>query len=244
LIYMERMAVQNRYNLNPSDPTLRATANYLFSILRYVGPVQTIINNLQGSRPVLTGPANQSVLVGATATFSVAVTSSTPTTFQWYLNNVPIPGATNSSYLVTNAQLGQSGGLYSMSATNSAGTVLSTQATLTVTASLSGFMFYTAVDPGPTLLSNSDPFAYQTTFSITHNQPLSIPISQAAASNQFLVIKVPSAESTKTTWFNTALNSGNIPDIIFAPMYSFNNFDYYYTKSTVSMDPTQVLAMT
>jgi hypothetical protein len=83
LIYMERMAVQNRYNLNPSDPTLRATANYLFSILRYVGPVQTNINNLLGTKPAITGPANESTTVGGSATVTVSVTSSTPYVVRW-----------------------------------------------------------------------------------------------------------------------------------------------------------------
>src|ERR1700753_3289612 len=103
LIYMERTSIQNRYNLNPSDPTLQGTSNYLFSILRYVSEAMTRKNNLAGALPVITGPANQSVTVGATATFSVSVASSTNVTYQWFLNNVAIPGATSSSYPVTNA---------------------------------------------------------------------------------------------------------------------------------------------
>jgi hypothetical protein len=93
-------------------------------------------------------------------------------------------------------------------------------------------------------LANSDPFSYQIAFPITHNEPLSITLTTAAADNQFEVIKVPNGESVKTIWFNTALNNGTIPDLIFEPMVSFGGFDYYYTASLVSLDPTQLLTLT
>src|SRR5580700_110647 len=69
LIYMERTSIQNRYNLNPSDPTLQGTANYLFSILRYLSEAQTRYNNLLGAKPIITGPSNESTTVGESATF-------------------------------------------------------------------------------------------------------------------------------------------------------------------------------
>src|ERR1700743_3336826 len=86
LIYMERLGIQNRYNLNPSDPTLQGTANYLFSILTHQRQEQTIKNNVGSGLPVLTGPSNQSGIVGFTATFSVSVVSATPVTYVWFQN--------------------------------------------------------------------------------------------------------------------------------------------------------------
>lgn len=243
LIYMERTGIQRAFDLNPNDPTLRNTANYLFSILKGTAQAQKIINNQTGILPIITGPANQSVLVGQTATFSVSMVSSTPYTLQWYLNGVIIPGATGLTYNVTNAQLSQSGGLYSVVATNSTGSVSSVQGLLTVTSVITGFLYYTSTDPGPTLQSNSDPFAYQSNYSITHNIPIPVPLSVAAASNQFLVIKVPSTESMKTTWFNTVFNLGGIPDFVFATALTFGGFTYYYTKQLVSLDPSQPLIL-
>src|ERR1700744_4108805 len=58
-IYLERSGIQNRFNLNPSDPTLIGTSNYLFSLLTNSGRAQIIQNNLSGSIPVITGPTNQ-----------------------------------------------------------------------------------------------------------------------------------------------------------------------------------------
>lgn len=244
LIYMERVGIQNRYNLNPNDPTLPSTANYLFSILRYQADAQAILNNLTGTPPAITGPSNQSVSVNANAVFSVTVTGTGPFSYQWfdYLGN-SIAGAISSSYTFPSAQLTDSGKTFFVKVTNAVGFATSNQATLTVTASILGFLYYSSIDPGPTLQSNSDPFSYQSNFSITHNAPLSVPISSAAANNQYLVIKVPSTESAKTTWFNTNLNSGVIPDVVFQSPVTFGGFTYYYTRNSVSMDPTAPLIL-
>ena len=244
LLYMEGALLQNLNSLNPGSPTLRGAAEYVLSLCgKYLSQAIQTINNLAGSKPVITGPSNESTTVGGSATFTVSVTSLTPVVIQWLLNGVPT-GTFGSTLIVSNAQLSQSGNLYSVMATNLAGTVQSNQAVLIVTAGITGYLYYTPMNPGPTLLANSDPFSYQINFPITHNQPLSITLTTQAANNQFLVIKVPSTESTKTTWFNTSLNNGTIPDLVFEPMVSFGGWDYYYTASLVSLDPTQVLTLT
>jgi hypothetical protein len=244
LIYMERMGVQNRYDLNPSDPTLISTSNYLFSILQYQGQAQTILNNLAGSLPVITGPANQSVLVGATATFSVSVISATTVSFQWYLNGILIPGAIGSSYIISNAQLIQSGGLYSVVATNATGSVTSIQGLLTVTASLAGFFTYSpSVDFYPVLLTNSDPFTYGTTYSIVHDAPIVITLPPAMPSNVYILAKVPAGESIKTIWNNTPLNNGTIPDVVFEAVVTFGGWDYYASRGQCTMDVTNLLTL-
>jgi hypothetical protein len=244
-IYQVWKPLSLRYAANPNDPTLRQVGEWLWQLCGTYG-IQSAnaINKISGSAPVLSGPSNQSVNVGATATFSVSVTGAIPTFYQWFVNGVLIPGANSASYLVTNAQLTQSGNTYFVTVATSAGLAVSNTATLTVTASITGYLYYTPTNPGPTLLANSDPFSYQINFPITHNQPLSITLTTLAANNQFLVIKVPSTESTKTTWYNTALNNGTIPDLVFEPMVSFGGWDYYYTASLVSLDPTQVLTLT
>lgn len=231
LIYMERMGIQNRYNLNPSDPTLQGTANYLFSLLRYISEAITRKNNLAGALPVITGPANQSVTVGNTATFSVSVTSSTSVTYQWYANGVLIPGAISSSYAVTNAQLTQSGNTYFVVATNAAGSLTSNTATLTVTASLVASYYFGTTDYSSQLLANSDVVPYVGTFSITSGQPLSFTWPSGAANNQFIVIRYPATESVKTTYSNAPLNNGLIPSIAFNAVVTFGGFNYIFSRS-------------
>jgi hypothetical protein len=76
-------------------------------------------------------PANQTVVAGSNAVFSVTASGTAPLSYQWRQEGAPIAGATLSSYTVTNAQPGNEGN-YSVVVTNLAGTVTSASATLAV----------------------------------------------------------------------------------------------------------------
>ena len=73
---------------------------------------------------IATQPANQIVLIGATATFSVTVNGTTPLVYQWRKDGVAIPGATNALLSVSNVQPSHVGN-YTVAVSNSAGTVTS-----------------------------------------------------------------------------------------------------------------------
>ena len=79
---------------------------------------------------IVTQPVTQSVNLGSSVTLSVSTTGTTPT-YQWYLNGTLIPGATAATYTVSVAAI-QNGGTYTVVATNSAGSVTSSAAVLTV----------------------------------------------------------------------------------------------------------------
>jgi hypothetical protein len=82
--------------------------------------------------PVITvQPTNQTVYTGSNAVFSVTATNQLPLTYQWRFNGTGIPGATNTSLLLTNVQYAQAGN-YSVIVTNTAGVVISSTAVLTV----------------------------------------------------------------------------------------------------------------
>jgi len=86
-----------------------------------------------GEPPVITTqPANQTVAVGGTAIFNVAASGSLPLSYQWNLNGTNIAGATNTSLTLTNVQFSQAGN-YTVLVTNAYGSVLSSNAVLTVT---------------------------------------------------------------------------------------------------------------
>ena len=78
-------------------------------------------------------PANLTVPVGGTASFSVTATGSLPLSYFWMRNGTAIAGATNSNYTTNNVQLTDSGSQFSCVVSNANGTVLSSNATLTVT---------------------------------------------------------------------------------------------------------------
>jgi hypothetical protein len=93
-----------------------------------------------GGNPVAPGitvqPANRTVTVGLTATFSVTATGSAPLSYEWQKNNVDIAGAPNSpSYTTPATVLGDSGATFRVIVSN--GTpppATSSEATLTVNA--------------------------------------------------------------------------------------------------------------
>ncbi|MFZ3169883.1 MAG: immunoglobulin domain-containing protein [Candidatus Methanoperedens sp.] len=83
---------------------------------------------------ITTHPANQNVIAGQTATFSVVATG-TFLSYQWQKNGTNIPGATGVSYTTPPTALSDNGGIFRVIVSNSAGSVTSNPATLTVTSS-------------------------------------------------------------------------------------------------------------
>jgi hypothetical protein len=77
-------------------------------------------------------PQDGSVYVGEDFQFSASVGGTFPISFQWKTNGVNIPGATNSTLLLTNVQLANAG-TYTLLASNAYGTALSSNAVLQVT---------------------------------------------------------------------------------------------------------------
>ncbi len=76
---------------------------------------------------------SQTVTVGAGATFSVAVTGRPAPACQWQFNGAAIAGATGRTLSLTNVQPANAGS-YTVTATNTSGSVTSNAATLTVNA--------------------------------------------------------------------------------------------------------------
>lgn len=86
-----------------------------------------------GAPALVSQPAAQSVVEGATATFSIAA-SGGGLRYQWLKDRVAIVGATGASYTTPALTLADSGGVYSVIVYNGAGLVFSQGALLTVTA--------------------------------------------------------------------------------------------------------------
>src|SRR5215469_14735868 len=81
---------------------------------------------------IVNQPTNQTVAVGASASFSVGATGTPPLTYQWYNGSGSITGGTNSTLTLNNVQLSDAGGYYVVVA-NPYGSTNSATATLTVT---------------------------------------------------------------------------------------------------------------
>ncbi len=111
---------------------------------------------------IFTQPQSQTVKLGSNVPFSVA-TSGTPTPgYQWQFNGSPISGATASTYIRSNAQFADAGN-YSVLVTNIAGSLVSSNAALTVLPLAP--MWFQAITPLPdgrmTLIVTGEPgYAY------------------------------------------------------------------------------------
>jgi hypothetical protein len=105
-------------------------------LLGLLGGAWGCAGGFEGAKPqpplIITQPVSVTVTAGQTATFSVTATGAGPLTYQWYVNGMPISGATSSTYTTPATTAGQSGSIYTVTVSNSVGSVTSLGATLTV----------------------------------------------------------------------------------------------------------------
>jgi hypothetical protein len=127
-------------SLTVTNAQLTNAGTYSVIITNNFGSVTSSIATLivtNAAPSINTQPQNQSVAVGASATFSVSATGTAPLVYQWFFNtNTLIAGAITNSLTITNAQL-TNAGVYSVVITNSVGSITSSIATLTVSTSTS-----------------------------------------------------------------------------------------------------------
>jgi pectin methylesterase-like acyl-CoA thioesterase len=131
--------------MSPTDPLLAPPTGTNNRVAVTVNPatytISTIFGNsyftsLVGWTPatipiIMEFPTNQEVGAGSTASFSVTVSGYPAPTYQWLKNSTNYPGATNATLTLTNAHAGDAA-TYSVVVTNSAGSMTSSNVTLTV----------------------------------------------------------------------------------------------------------------
>src|SRR6266568_3479289 len=97
-----------------------------------VSAVNFTANAAPVASAITTQPGNQTVTAGQTATFTVVATGTAPLGYQWQKNGANITGATATSYTTPATTTSDSGSAFAVVVTNTAGTVTSASATLTV----------------------------------------------------------------------------------------------------------------
>jgi hypothetical protein len=86
-----------------------------------------------GAAPAIASqPQSESLPIGFSATFAVRALGTPAPSFQWQKNGASISGATASSYVTPPVAAGDSGARFAVKVSNSAGTIQSAAATLTV----------------------------------------------------------------------------------------------------------------
>ena len=92
------------------------------------------VNDPAAAPSITTQPADQTVTAGQTATFSVGASGTAPLSYQWQKNGSDISGATSATYTTPATATSDSGSTYRVVVSNSAGSITSNAATLTVNA--------------------------------------------------------------------------------------------------------------
>jgi hypothetical protein len=100
-------------------------------------PATLTMNTAPVGPSITTQPANQTVTVGQTATFTVVATGTAPLTYQWQKNSTSINGANSASYTTPATTSADNGAKFDVIVTNSVSSQTSAMATLTVNAATS-----------------------------------------------------------------------------------------------------------
>jgi uncharacterized repeat protein (TIGR03803 family) len=115
---------------------------------------------------VVTQPVSQNAPVGGMACFRVSGGGPGPLTYSWQRNGASLAGATFPSYTVTNVQASDSGAQFSCMISNPYGSILTSNASLTVFSSSGPVFSFRGPEgawPSSTLVQNADGAFYGTT---------------------------------------------------------------------------------
>jgi pectate lyase len=178
--------------------------------------------NLPDPPSIITQPQDQTVSPGGTAIFTVTPGGSEPFSYQWYFNtNTPLANATDATLTITNVQAGDAG-TYSVTVSNIAGGIISSNAILTINTNpvapfftsepvsqavlIGGTASFTASAAGTEPISyqwNKDstpiPDATSTTLTLTNVQPADDGSYTVTASNAVGTTTSDPAQLTVTT---------------------------------------------
>jgi len=113
-------------NIQPAN-----AGDYVLVASNVVGAVTSAVAvvNVLCPPSIVVPPANQEAPLFANLTFTVTASGTPLLSYQWNLDGLPIPGATNNTFNIPNVQLANYGN-YSVLVTNLYGTALSTNAAL------------------------------------------------------------------------------------------------------------------
>jgi hypothetical protein len=180
---------------------------------------------------ITTQPAAITVTAPASATFAVVASGTAPLSYQWRRDGTPIPGATGPSYVLDPTSLADDGAQFDVVVANSAGSVTSAVAVLTVNAALPAITTppadTTVTEPAPAAFSvvatGTAPLSYQWRRNgtpidgATSSTYVLDPTAVADSGTQFDVVVTNSAGSVTSTPATLTVNPAPVPPSIVTP---------------------------
>lgn len=164
-----------------------------------------------GTAPsIATQPADATVTVGQTTTFTVVATGTSPLSYQWQKNSTNISGATSASYTTPATVIGDNSAKFTVTVSNSLGSVTSSAATLTVNAAVT--LVSIAVTPAsPTIAAGTtQQFTATGTYSDTSTKNITTTVTWASSSTGVATIGantgLATGVSAGTTQISASLN--------------------------------------
>lgn len=182
--------------------------------------------------PVITAqPQSLTVVYGQSAEFSVTASSQLPLAYQWWKDSSAIAGATNSTLDFSSVTVANAG-TYFATVANAAGTVASSNATLTVnpgiTSTLSGAQDY-IVDP-------NCPYAYATV------QLAVDAVSGQSATNRANIYIAPGVYTEQVTIAKPYVSLIGLGDSPTNVMITFDGVQFWFATMIVSNNATGFMA--
>ncbi|MBI4660466.1 MAG: hypothetical protein HY735_16640 [Verrucomicrobia bacterium] len=104
---------------------------YHIAVDGFRGGEGRIALNIRRGIQITRQPVSRTIAPGGSAIFGVSVAGTTSPKYQWQKDGAALPGATNSTYTIASAQIPQAGA-YSVSVSDSSGSVVSSKALLTL----------------------------------------------------------------------------------------------------------------
>ena len=123
----------------PATTTADTGAQFTVAVSNSAGKVTsnaaTLTVNAAPAAPSITSqPASQTVTAGQTATFSVTASGTAPLNYQWLRNGAAVSSGPSASYTTPTTTTADTGAQFTVAVSNSAGSINSSAATLTVNA--------------------------------------------------------------------------------------------------------------
>jgi uncharacterized repeat protein (TIGR02543 family) len=118
--------------LSISNVQLADAATYTVVVLNKAGTITSNPATLDIAPFISSQPVSRTLTVGSSVSFTVVAAGSPAPTYQWKKNGVALPGATADTLMLSNVQLADAG-IYTVALTNTAGSLQSSPATLSIT---------------------------------------------------------------------------------------------------------------